>query len=263
LEDRDTPKINIKHVRKTFDTKDRPAVNEVSMSVYAGEVFVLLGSSGCGKSTLLKLINRLLEPDAGTIEINGVPTSEQSAIPLRRSIGYVIQHIGLFPHWNIADNVGCPLRICGISASERNQRSKKLLDLVGLDPGQFANRFPAELSGGQQQRVGVARALAADPDILLMDEPFGALDGVTRESLQEQILKLKKSLNKTILFVTHDLFEALMLADRIGVMHEGKIEQIGTPQSLLQTPKTRFVRELFERPARQLEIFQQSKEEDN
>lgn len=260
MEDRDTPKINIKHVSKTFDAMDHPAVDHVSLSVSGGEVFVLLGSSGCGKSTLLKLINRLLEPDSGTIAINEVSALHQPVISLRRSIGYVIQHIGLFPHWNIEDNVGSPLRIRGENASVRRQRSWELLNLVGLEPEQFAARFPSELSGGQQQRVGVARALAGDPDILLMDEPFGALDGVTRESLQQEVLKLKKSLNKTILFVTHDLFEALILADRIGVMHEGKIEQIGTPQTLLNHPETSFVRELFDRPAKQLDVFLRNKE---
>ena len=260
MEDRNTPKISIKQVSKAFNAMDHPAVNNVSLSVSAGEVFVLLGSSGCGKSTLLKLINRLLDPDSGNIEIDGVPILSQPVISLRRSIGYVIQHIGLFPHWNIEDNVGGPLRMRGEQASVRRHRSRELLELVGLEPEKYAARYPSELSGGQQQRVGVARALAADPDILLMDEPFGALDGVTRESLQEQVLMLKKSLSKTILFVTHDLFEALMLADRIGVMHEGSIEQIGSPQTLLNHPETTFVRELFGRPAKQLEVFQKNKD---
>ena len=169
--------IEFTNVVKSFRGMERPAVDQLSLSIAEGETLVLLGSSGCGKSTTLKLINRLLEPDAGEICIDGILTSKRPVLELRRSMGYVIQHIGLFPHWTIEENVSSPLRIQGVDANKRRGRSRELLDLVGLEPGEFSDRFPDELSGGQQQRVGVARALAANPDILLMDEPFGALDG--------------------------------------------------------------------------------------
>jgi osmoprotectant transport system ATP-binding protein len=252
--------IEITNVVKTFAGMERPAVDDVSLSIARGETLVLLGSSGCGKSTTLKLINRLLDPDSGEICIGGISSKQRPVLELRRSMGYVIQHIGLFPHWTIEENVGSPLRIRGMAASQRRSRSRELLEVVGLNPDDFGVRFPDQLSGGQQQRVGVARSLAADPDILLMDEPFGALDSVTRETLQHEVLRLKSELGKTIVFVTHDLFEALTLGDRIGVMHEGRIEQVGTKAEILTNPTTPFVRELFEKPAKQLEIFRRSKE---
>ena len=252
--------IEITNVVKTFTGMEKPAIDHVSLSIARGETLVLLGSSGCGKSTTLKLINRLLDADSGEICIGGISTKQRTLLELRRTIGYVIQHIGLFPHWTIQENIGSPLRIRGIAASQRRSRSRELLEIVGLNPDDFGDRFPDQLSGGQQQRVGVARALAADPDILLMDEPFGALDGVTREALQQEVLRLKVELGKTIVFVTHDLFEALTLGDRIGVMHEGRIEQVGTKAEILINPTTPFVRELFEKPAKQLDIFRQSKE---
>lgn len=252
--------IEITNVVKTFAGMEKPAVDDVSLFIEKGETLVLLGSSGCGKSTILKLINRLLDPDSGKIAIGGIPSKQRSILELRRSMGYVIQSIGLFPHWTIEENVGSPLRIRGIAASQRRRRSRELLEVVGLNPHDLGARFPDQLSGGQQQRVGVARSLAADPDILLMDEPFGALDGVTREALQQEVLRLKSELGKTIVFVTHDLFEALTLGDRIGVMHEGRIEQIGSKAEILTNPATPFVRELFEKPAKQLETLRRSKE---
>jgi osmoprotectant transport system ATP-binding protein len=251
--------IEITDVVATFSGMERPAVDGVSLSIAKGETLVLLGSSGCGKSTTLKLINRLIEPDSGEIRINGIPSCSVPILQLRRSIGYVIQSVGLFPHWTIEENVGAPLRIASISLTERRERSRALLSLVGLDPDEFGARYPQEVSGGQQQRVGVARALATEPEILLMDEPFGALDGVTREQLQNELLALKKQLEKTILLVTHDLFEALVLADRIGVMHKGRLEQIGTAEELMRKPATPFVRELFEKPARQLDLFRRAR----
>ncbi len=250
--------IELTRVSKSFPGMERPAVDGVSLSIQAGETLVLLGSSGSGKSTLLKLINRLLEPDAGEIRVNGEPVADQPVLKLRRSMGYVIQNVGLFPHWTVEGNVGGPLRMAGGSTVRRRERSRELLTMVGLEPTEFGDRYPDELSGGQQQRVGVARALANDPDILLMDEPFGALDGVTREKLQQEVLRLKRELGKTILLVTHDLFEALALGDRIGVMHEGRLEQVGTREEVLQKPATPFVRELFGKPAKQLEAFQDS-----
>ena len=253
--------IEITSIVKTFAGMDRPAVDNVSLSIANGETLVLLGSSGCGKSTILKLLNRLLEPDSGEIRIGGTSSIQQPILELRRSLGYVIQHVGLFPHWTIEENISSPLRIQGVAASQRRSRSRELLEVVGLNPDDFCARFPDQLSGGQQQRVGVARALAADPDILLMDEPFGALDGVTREALQQEVLRLKSELGKTILFVTHDLFEALALGDRIGVMHQGRLEQVGSRSEILGNPSTPFVRELFEKPAQQLEIFRRSRED--
>lgn len=250
--------IQLTKVAKQFPGADRPAVNDVSFTVAQGETLVLLGSSGCGKSTTLKLINGLLTQDRGEIWINGIPSCSMPILELRRSIGYVIQSVGLFPHWSVEENVAAPLRIANSPLSERRERSRSLLHLVGLDPAEFGSRFPKELSGGQQQRVGVARALATEPEILLMDEPFGALDGVTREQLQNELLDLKERLQKTIHLVTHDLFEALVLADRIGVMHEGRLEQIGTPRELVRNPATPFVRELFEKPARQLDLFREA-----
>lgn len=249
--------IELTDVTKVFPGMEKPAVDCVSFSIGAGETVVLLGSSGCGKSTTLKLINRLLEPDSGTIRIGGEATSGQALPELRRSIGYVIQNVGLFPHWTVEENVGAKLRNAGVPCAERQKSVRELMDLVGMDPGKFAGRFPDELSGGERQRIGVARALAGDPSILLMDEPFGALDGVTREMLQQEVLRLKRELGKTILLVTHDLFEALTLGDRIGVMHEGRLEQIGTKAEIIKKPATDFVRELFEKPARQLAIFRE------
>jgi len=235
-------------------------VNDVSFSVSEGETLVLLGSSGCGKSTTLKLVNRLLEPDSGDIFYKNKPVRDWNLEELRRSIGYVIQGVGLFPHWTVAENVGAVLRIQGVGPADQDKRVHDLMEMVDLPWDIFAGRYPEELSGGQNQRVGVARALAADPELLLMDEPFGALDGVNREHLQEELIRLKGELKKTIVFVTHDLFEAMALADRIAVMHEGKIEQVATTNELLNRPATPFVRRLFEKPARQLTLYNTSRE---
>lgn len=255
----DSGMIEFSQVSKSFPGTGPPAVDRVSFRIEAGETVVLLGSSGCGKSTTLRLINRILDPDSGRVLVRGRATAETPLLQLRRSIGYVIQDVGLFPHWTIEQNVAAPLRISGVPPAERRARSRRMLETVELDPEEFARRYPDELSGGQRQRAGVARALVGDPDVLLMDEPFGALDGVTRESLQQETARLNRELGKTILLVTHDLFEALALGDRIGVMHEGRLEQIGTKAELLQRPATPFVRELFEKPARQLELYRESR----
>jgi osmoprotectant transport system ATP-binding protein len=244
--------ISYRNVSKRFGPNAAPAVDSVSFDVAEGETLVLLGSSGSGKSTLLKLTNRLLEPTEGNIALDGEDTAWGDPVNLRRKIGYVFQGIGLFPHYSVRDNVAMVPRLMGEDVTARNQRTNELLDLVGLPPGEYGDRFPDELSGGQQQRVGVARALAADPNYLLMDEPFGALDAITRDALQQELLRLKAQLKKTIIFVTHDIFEALTLGDRIAVMHEGKLEQIGTKEEILAQPATDFVRELFAKPARQL-----------
>jgi len=248
--------IRLTNVSKSFDKGNSYAVKDLSLQVEQGETLVLLGSSGCGKTTTLKMINRLMEPNAGTIEVGGEDITKQDPIELRRRIGYVFQGIGLFPHMTVEQNVELVPRILGWSIKRRKERAHELLQLVGLPPEEFASRFPDELSGGQQQRVGVARALATDPAYLLMDEPFGALDALSREALQQELLALKEQLKKTIVFVTHDIFEALLLGDRIAILHQGKLEQIGTEKEILSAPATPFVRDLFAKPARQLANFQ-------
>ncbi len=247
--------IRLTNVVKTFDAGSTFAVDNVSLEVRQGETMVLLGTSGCGKTTTLKMVNRLIPMTSGTIEVGGRNVIEQRPEELRRSIGYVFQGIGLFPHMTIDENVSIVLRLLGYSLTDREKRARELLELVSLDPALFSDKYPEELSGGQQQRVGVARALAAEPEYLLMDEPFGALDALTRDALQQQFLKLKKEFRKTIIFITHDIIEALILADRIAVMHEGRIEQIGTKNEILQKPATGFVRNLFAKPAEQLKDF--------
>ncbi|MBW1768142.1 MAG: ATP-binding cassette domain-containing protein [Deltaproteobacteria bacterium] len=248
--------IRLENVSKSFDKGNSYAVKDLSLRIEQGETLVLLGSSGCGKTTTLKMINRLIDPTAGTIEVGGKDITKQDPVALRRQIGYVFQGIGLFPHMTVEQNVELVPRLLGWSIKTRSERSHELLNLVGLPVEEFAGRFPDELSGGQQQRVGVARALAADPAYLLMDEPFGALDALSRESLQQELVALKKRLKKTIVFVTHDIFEALLLGDRILILHHGNVEQIGTKKEILSAPATRFVRDLFAKPARQLADFQ-------
>ena len=247
--------IRLSQVSKSFDGGATHAVRGLSLEVAEGETLVLLGSSGCGKTTTLKMINRLLDLTDGQIMVDDTDIMTMDRVALRRSIGYVFQGIGLFPHMTIEENTSVVLRLLGRDAAERKNRARELLELVDLDPRAYAGRYPQELSGGQQQRVGVARALAANPKYLLMDEPFGALDALTRDSLQQEVLRLNRKLNKTIVFVTHDIFEALTLADRIAVMHEGRLEQIGTKQEILTQPATEFVRGLFEKPANQLREF--------
>ncbi|UCF80133.1 MAG: ATP-binding cassette domain-containing protein [Acidobacteriota bacterium] len=247
--------LRLVDVSKSFDGGRTYAVHRISLEIAPGETLVLLGSSGCGKTTTLKMINRLVEPSGGRVEMNGRSIQEIDAVQLRRSIGYVFQGIGLFPHMTVEENVSVVLRLLGAPRTERRERARELLALVELDAERYAPRFPRELSGGEQQRVGVARALAADPATLLMDEPFGALDALTRDMLQQEMLRLKEKLRKTIIFVTHDIFEALTLADRIAVMHRGRLEQVGTKEEILGAPVTAFVRELFEKPARQLAAF--------
>lgn len=210
--------------------KGRPLVQDVSFTVGAGETLVLLGRSGSGKTTTLKLINRLLEPTAGEVRVAGERAADLPATRLRRRIGYVIQEIGLFPHFTVARNVGLVPRLEGWPPGRIATRVRELLALVGLDPDGFAPRYPHQLSGGQRQRVGVARALAADPPLLLLDEPFGALDPITRVELQREFRSLEGRLGKGVVFVTHDVREALLLATRIGMMHEGRLAFLGTPE---------------------------------
>lgn len=247
--------IRLSQVSKTFDNGRSYAVNRLSLDVDTGETLVLLGSSGCGKTTTLKMINRLIETTAGIIEVGGKDVMNQNPVDLRRQIGYVFQGIGLFPHMTIEQNVGLVPRLLGWSRNTIQDRVQALLELISLPADEFADRFPDELSGGQQQRVGVARALAADPAYLLMDEPFGALDALTRETLQQELLTLKQQLKKTIVFVTHDIFEALLLGDRIAILHEGYLQQIGSQKEVLTSPATQFVHDLFAKQARQLADF--------
>ena len=233
------------------------AVSGLSLEVTKGETLVLLGSSGCGKTTTLKMINRLIEPTGGTVTVNGINVLDHDPVRLRRSMGYVFQGIGLFPHMTIRQNVEIVPRLLGWPSNKRSRKANELLELVGLAPRDFADRHPDELSGGQQQRVGVARALAAEPECLLMDEPFGALDALTREGLQQELLTLKDRLGTTIVFVTHDIFEALTLADRIAILHDGRLEQAGTKDEVLRNPATPLVRQLFAKPAKQLSAFKE------
>jgi osmoprotectant transport system ATP-binding protein len=247
--------IRLESVSKSFDGGKTYAVSDVTFELKDDETLVLLGSSGSGKSTALKIIHRLLEPTSGRVEVDGEDLRARDAVAWRRSVGYVFQGIGLFPQMTISQNISVVPRLLGWEPRKRRERARELLELVGLDPNIYSERLPGELSGGQQQRVGVARALAADPHYLLMDEPFGALDALTRGSLQQELVSLKRRLGKTVLFVTHDIFEALTLADRIAVMHEGRLQQIGAPDEVVGSPATEFVRELFERPANQLNQF--------
>jgi len=201
----------------------------LNFSVRRGEVHVLLGESGCGKTTTLKLINRLIEPTSGQVLVEDKATTDWDPIALRRHIGYVLQDGGLFPHFTVAENVVIVLRLESWDETSKRDRTREMLDLVGLDPSKFANRFPHELSGGQRQRVGVARALASDPELLLLDEPFGALDAITRTSLQKEFARLVRDLRKTAVFVTHDLHEAMLLGSRIALMDKGKIVLMDEP----------------------------------
>jgi osmoprotectant transport system ATP-binding protein len=228
---------------KRFPSDPRPAVDGVDFAVEPGEFIVLLGPSGCGKTTLLKMLNRLYEPTSGQLLINGLDARTIPATQLRRQIGYAIQQTGLFPHLRIEQNIAVVPRLLAWDRSRIEARVDELLDLVGL-PREFRQRYPRQLSGGQQQRVGLARALAADPAIMLMDEPFGALDAITRSRLQDELLSIQRKLHKTILFVTHDIEEALRLADRIIVMNQGRIVQVDAPLALLTRPANRFVEQL-------------------
>jgi osmoprotectant transport system ATP-binding protein len=237
-------KIEFAHVTKLFPGASRPAVDDVTFAVQEGAICMLLGTSGSGKTTLLRMVNRLSDPTSGQVLVEGKPTTEQDAIALRRRIGYVIQQVGLFPHLTIAENVRVVPSILGQPASETDPRVDELLDLVGLKPAEYRRRYPRQLSGGEQQRVGLARALAADPGILLMDEPFGALDAITRERLQDELLRIQRGVRKTILFVTHDVQEAFKLGDQIVVLSGGRLIQEGTVVDLLARPADDFVRRL-------------------
>lgn len=230
---------------------DVVAVDRLSLAVDDGELLVLLGGSGSGKTTTLKMVNRLIEPSAGRVIIDGRDARSLDPHELRRRIGYVFQRIGLFPHISVADNVAVTLTLLGWDRQRIRDRVDELLELVELSPDAVRNRRPTELSGGEQQRVGVARALAASPRLMLLDEPFGALDPLTRDRLQQSFLRIRRQLGLTAIFVTHDMVEALLLGDRVAVMHGGRLVQVGTPRELLRQPADAYVRRLMETPTRQ------------
>jgi len=234
--------IHLQDVTKNYPGQAAPAVDHITMEIAAGEIVVLVGPSGCGKTTTMKMINRLIEPTSGKILIGGTDVLKLDADEHRRNVGYVIQQIGLFPHMRIAENIGLVPRMLGWSRRKTAERVEELLDVVGLPPGEYARRYPRELSGGQQQRVGVARALAADPPVMLMDEPFGATDPITRDRLQNEFLRLQRELRKTIVFVTHDFDEALKMGDRIAVLGpQSVIAQYDTPEAILAAPANDYV----------------------
>jgi osmoprotectant transport system ATP-binding protein len=232
--------IKLDRVSKVYPDGTR-AVNEVSLEVEKGELCVLLGPSGCGKTTTMRMINRLIPISEGNVYIDGTKNTEMNEDELRRDIGYAIQDIGLFPHMTVGENIETVPALKGWPKSQRRKRAEELLELMGMPQGEFINKFPSELSGGQRQRVGVARALGADPPILLMDEPFGAIDPITRVRLQGEFLKIQQVLKKTIMFVTHDIYEAIKMGDKIALMNEGWLVQYAPPAELLYRPENDFV----------------------
>ncbi|HEY6932740.1 MAG TPA: ABC transporter ATP-binding protein [Marmoricola sp.] len=234
--------IELREVTKVYPGQKTPAVDSLTLTVPAGEIVMFVGPSGCGKTTSLKMINRLIEPTSGTIIIDGEDVRTQSADELRRHVGYVIQGGSLFPHMTVARNIGMVPKLLGWEKQRIASRVDELLDLVGLDPERYRDRYPRELSGGQQQRVGVARGLAADPPVILMDEPFGAVDPITRQRLQDELLSIQRELRKTIVCVTHDIEEAIKLGDRILILQEGaQVAQYDTPEAILAAPANDFV----------------------
>jgi len=233
--------IELKNISKTYPGEKTPAVDNLSLKVEKGEICVLVGPSGCGKTTTLKMINRLIEPSSGKIFINGKDAIKQNPNELRQDIGYVIQDIGLFPHMTVAENIATVPKLKDWEQSKIDQRVDELLNLIGLDPENTKDNYPAQLSGGQKQRIGVARAMAVDPPIMLMDEPFAAVDPITRTQLQNEFLSLQKKIQKTICFVTHDIDEAIKMGDKIAILNQGKLVQYDTPENILFNPKNEFV----------------------
>jgi osmoprotectant transport system ATP-binding protein len=230
------------HVTKRYGNSPRPAVDDLSFTVPVGEICVLIGPSGGGKSTAMRMVNRLISITEGDITIDGTSVQQMDTVELRRGIGYVIQQIGLFPHMTVEGNINTVPRLLGWDKKRMRERSRELIELVGLDPDEHAKRYPAQLSGGQRQRVGLARAMAADPPLMLMDEPFGAIDPVTRERLQNDFLRLHREVPKTVIFVTHDIDEAIKMGDRICLLRQGgRLAQFGTPEEILAAPADDFV----------------------
>lgn len=242
--------IRLENLSKSYDGGDTYAVADTSFQVEKGELLGLIGESGCGKTTTLKMINRLEEPSGGSIHVAGKNVMDQQPEQLRRNIGYVFQGIGLFPHYSVSENVAAVPELLQWDSDRITQRCRTTLDMVGLPFDEYGDRLPTQLSGGQQQRIGVARALAAEPDVVLMDEPFGALDPITRAELQEEFKRIQDELDLTVIMVTHDMTEALLMADRIAVMKSGKVLQIGSPAELLNNPQHEYVQEIVEMPKR-------------
>jgi osmoprotectant transport system ATP-binding protein len=241
--------IRFESVSKFYSQHSLPALQDVSCEVEKGKTLAFIGESGCGKTTLLKMANRIVSPDKGRVTWNGDDLAAKEMISLRRRIGYVPQHLSLFPHLTLLDNVVLPLKLAGMAAEKCKERAHIALQQTGLLQTELYMRFPASLSGGQQQRGCLARALVIEPELLLLDEPFSALDAITRQILQREVKKLASEKNLTVLIVTHDLVEAMYLADTIGVMHHGRIEQLATPKTLIDNPATDYVRELTQLPA--------------
>jgi osmoprotectant transport system ATP-binding protein len=235
--------IRLENLTKAFDTPAGTviAADRINLEVGGGEICVLLGPSGCGKTTTLKMINRLIEPTSGKIYIDGKDTDRQDPVELRRTIGYVIQQIGLFPNMTVEENICVVPKLLGWDLDKARERASELLATINLEPALFLQRYPKELSGGQQQRVGVARALAADPPVLLMDEPFGAIDPINREVIQDEFLKIHRRLKKTVMFVSHDIDEAVKMADKVAIFRAGKLEQFASPDEILAHPANTFV----------------------
>jgi len=241
-----TDMIALEQLTKNYPGQARPAVDKLDLTIPEGEIVILVGPSGCGKTTTLKMINRIIEPSSGIIRLQGEDVTRADPDELRRRIGYVIQQVGLFPHQTIGRNIAAVPRLLGWSRQRIADRLDELLHLVGMDPATYLGRYPKELSGGQRQRIGVARALAADPPVMLMDEPFGALDPISRERLQNEFLRLQGQIGKTIVFVTHDIDEAIKMGDRIAILREGStVAQYDTPETVLAAPADDFVKEFI------------------
>jgi osmoprotectant transport system ATP-binding protein len=246
----DTIEIRLEDLSKRFPGQKEPAVESLSMEIPKGEIVILVGPSGCGKTTTMKMINRIIEPTSGRIFLDGEDVTKVNPDHLRRRIGYVIQQIGLFPHQTIAENIATVPKMLDWDKKKISDRVDELLEMVGMEPGQYRNRYPKELSGGQRQRVGVARAMSADPDVMLMDEPFGAIDPITRDRLQNEFLRLQEEIKKTIIFVTHDIDEAIKMGDRIAILKEqSRIAQFDTPERILVNPADDFVADFIGRGA--------------
>ena len=246
--------IELQYLTKRYG--NQVAVRDLSLTVDEGELLVLLGGSGSGKTTTLKMINRLIEPSAGSVLVDGRDVAELAPHDLRRRIGYAFQQVGLFPHMTVAENIGITPALLGWTEDKLRRRVDELLALVELDPDETRDRRPDQLSGGQQQRVGVARALAARPRLMLLDEPFGALDPLTRHRLQESFVRIRRELGLTAVFVTHDMVEALVLGDRIAVLQAGRLGQVGTPRTLMREPANDYVRQLLDTPRREAQLVE-------
>lgn len=243
--------IEVRNLSKSFNGKT--AVDNISFSVNKGETFILLGTSGCGKTTTLKMINRLIEPTSGEIKIDGKNIREEKPEELRKKIGYVIQNVGLFPHYTVKENISTVPKLLHWDKNKISTRVHELIVMIGLTPNEFEKRYPHELSGGEKQRVGLARALAADPPLVLLDEPFGALDPITRRQIRKEFITLESLIKKTMILVTHDIFEAFELGEKICLMDSGKIQQIGNQKELLFAPANSFVKTFFEAEKKYLE----------